>query len=202
MSMYSHEILPICHSKYPHCFCSGYPHVIYSSPCIAACSQSSMLANPLSHSLDTHSLCHLWDVRLCALSSTFLSSGRFCLSSFLIHFKNGLDYFSKWAVQVFIVLIFLLQSLGSKSFLVRLRYSFLFFFHLCLYDGVPLQSSLVLVIFFFTKRSDSFLVWLFYSFGIFFVINFNSYILVLYIVYVRVSNSFQFLQTAWCHPSK
>ena len=51
------------------------------------------------------------------------------LNSSLVYFKNGPKYLTNSSVLLFIPLIrFLLQSLLSRSFLVRLKNSFLFFF--------------------------------------------------------------------------
>ena len=47
-----------------------------------------------------------------------------CLSSLLVHFKNGPEYLTKGTAQVFVPLTrFLQQRLVWRSFLVRLRYS-------------------------------------------------------------------------------
>ena len=83
-----------------------------------------------------------------------------CLSSSLVNFKNYSEYLTRRTTQEFIPLIrFQQQSLISRSFLFRLKYSFLFFFfffplHLRLFDGVGIQYSQVLETFLFSKRSD------------------------------------------------
>ena len=52
-----------------------------------------------------------------------------CVSSSLVHFKNGPDFLTRVTAQIFIPLIrFLLHSFVFSSFLVVLRYSFLFYF--------------------------------------------------------------------------
>ena len=82
----------------------------------------------------------------------------------LAHFKDGPEYFKRGTAQVFIPWMrFLLQSLVSRCFLVHQRYSFLFFFHLHLFDGVRFQYSHILVGFLFSVHSDS-LIWQFYFF--------------------------------------
>ena len=88
--------------------------------------QSSMIVNLLRPSiLNTYSL---------SMSSlftviNFLVLWSICLSSSPVNFKNGLEYLTRGTAQVLIALmIFLLQSLVSRSFLVLLRYSFLIFF--------------------------------------------------------------------------
>ena len=82
-----------------------------------------------------------------------------CWSSFLVHFKHGLDYLSRRTTLVFIPLMRILQcSFVLSSFFVLLRYSFfLFFFHLLMFNGICFQYSQVLVGFHFSVRSDFFL---------------------------------------------
>ena len=93
----------------------------------------------------------------------FLVLWSICWSFSLVHFKNDREYLTKGIAQVCIPLErFLLQSLVSRNFLVRMGYSF--FFHLHLFDDVRFQYSQILVIFLF---SDSFLIWQFYSFRYF-----------------------------------
>ena len=87
-----------------------------------------MLASPLPPSfLDTYSL--LSQSLGCNALYTvisFLVIWPICLSSSLIHFKNGPEYLMRSTAQVFIPLIrFLLDSFVSSSFLVLQRYSFL-----------------------------------------------------------------------------
>ena len=81
-------------------------------------------------------------------------------------------------------MIFLLPSLDSRNFLVRLRY-FRNFFHLRLFVSVHFQYSQRLVTFFFSERSDfSFRYFSFstfhYEHGTFFNAKFHSYILIVY----------------------
>ena len=62
-----------------------------------------------------------------------------CWSSSLVHFKNSPKYLtSPW-------MKFLLYS----SFLILLRYSFKFFFHFHVFDGVPIFPSPSVICFFF-----------------------------------------------------
>ena len=71
---------------------------------------------------------------LCMVIS-FLVLLSICLSSSLVHLRNGPEYLMRVTSQVFIPLIsFLLESFVSSSFLVFLRYSFwiLFFISICL----------------------------------------------------------------------
>ena len=117
-----------------------------------------------------------------------------CLSSSLVHFKNSSEYLTRSTIQVFIPLMKLLQqSFLSRSFLILLGYSFLFFpFHLLLFDGVSFQYFQILVIFFLFMYSDSLPIWQFYSLlyfsfsmfhyehGTFFNAKFHSYILAVY----------------------
>ena len=104
-------------------------------------------------------LCHLWVVRPYASPLIFLFSGPFCLSFSLVHFKNGSDYPTRTTAQVFSSLFsFPLQSVVSRSFLVRLRYSFfIFFFFSTLWYPLPIFP--LLVGFLFSVHSDSFLIW-------------------------------------------
>ena len=64
---------------------------------------------------------------------SFLILWSICLSSSLVYFKNGPDYLTRGTVQVF---IFLMRFLFSRSFPVRLRYFFLFYFLFRLFDSV------------------------------------------------------------------
>ena len=64
---------------------------------------------------------------LCIVTN-FLVIWSISSSSFLVHFKNGLEYFTRETAQVFIFFMgFLRLSLVSRSFLVRLGAIFLFF---------------------------------------------------------------------------
>ena len=73
------------------------------------------------------------------------------LKFFLRLFQEWSRVFYKETAQVFIPLIrFILHNLVSRSFLVRLRYSSYFFFHLHLFDDVHFQYSQVLVGFHFS----------------------------------------------------
>ena len=89
-----------------------------------------------------------------------------CWNSSPVHFKNGPEHFTRGTEHVFIPLMrFLPQSLVSRNFLVRLRYSFKKIFLLfLLVDDVQLHYSPLLVSFLFSKSSASFFIWQFYSF--------------------------------------
>ena len=109
-----------------------HPFLLYlmlSSPCIDDSTKSSMLASLLVPFFqDIYILCHLSDIRSCASLSTFLSFYSICLIFCLVHFKNGLEYLTSRKAEILIPLMrFLLKNLVSRSFLVRLRYSFLAF---------------------------------------------------------------------------
>ena len=94
-----------------------------------------MLASPLPPSfLDTYSL-SMSSLGCKALSIVinFLALWFICLGFSLVYSKKGPEYLSRETTQVFIPLMrFLRQSLASRSFLVRLRFTFYFFLHLCL----------------------------------------------------------------------
>ena len=140
------EILPVCSLKYPYsCFYSYFCFLVivflfiftFSAPFLFAVISPLPLPFLDSHRLPMLSLgCKtLWIV---IKSLVFWS---IYLSSSLVHFKNGPDYLTKETVLVFFSLMrFLLQSLVSRSFLVHLKYSFYFFFHLHLFDGGPLPK--------------------------------------------------------------
>ena len=91
---------------------------------------------------------------------TFLVLWCLCLSSSLVHFKNGPEYLMSGTALVFIPFIsFLLYSLVLSSFLVHLRYSLKFFFlHHHLFDGVYFQYSQVFLRFLFSECSNFFWV--------------------------------------------
>ena len=116
------------------------------------------------HPFLIHIVCqrHLWDVIPYAWSLVFLFFGP---SSSLCHFKNGPEYLTRDTAQVFIPLIrFLQHSFVLSSFLILLRYSFLFFFfHLHLFDGVRLQDVRLFVGFLFSERSNLDLIY-YYSY--------------------------------------
>ena len=95
---------------------------------------------------------------------SFLVLWLICLSSSLVHFKNGLEYLTRGTAQVFIPLIrFLLHSFVSSTFLVLLRYSFFNFFFHHLFDGVSFQDAQEFVGFLFSVCSILLLIWLFPS---------------------------------------
>ena len=114
-------------SLFPGHFCSVYQRVVRIVS--GDCNQSSELANRLppsflgtctvfSSSLACKDLC---------MAINFLVHWPICLSSSLVHFKNGSEYFTTRTAQVFISLIrFLLNDLISSCFF--LRYSFFFAF--------------------------------------------------------------------------
>ena len=103
----------------------------YVVRCIDASTLSSMLASPFPpsflhiYSLSTSSLrCNA----LCIVKS-FLVLMSICLSSSLVHFREGPEYLTKGIAQAFIPFYkaFLLDNFVLGSFLVLLRYSFLIF---------------------------------------------------------------------------
>ena len=114
--------------------------LLYSSRCIDATTLSSILVRPLPFSfLDIYrlSMSSLGCNALCMVIS-FLVLWSICLSSSLVHLKNGPGHLTRKTALLFIPLIrFWLYSFVSSSFLVFLRYSFLiFFFYFHLFDGV------------------------------------------------------------------
>ena len=101
-------------------------HLLSSSRYIDASTLSSVLANALPPSfLDTYSLStsSLGCKALCMVIS-FLVLCSICLSSSLVHFKNGPEYLM---MRTEPLIRFLLESFVSSSFLVLLRYSFSIF---------------------------------------------------------------------------
>ena len=134
-----------------------------------------------------------------------------CLSSSLVHFKNGSEYLTRSTAQVFIPLIrFLLHSFVSSSFLLLPRYSFLIFSFIstCLMESASKIPKYLNV---------------FFSLSVLILSWFGSYIpsdrcrLPLFIAcmaHFSLSNSipmsslhvleflvhFHFLQTVWCRP--
>ena len=91
-----------------------------------------------------HIVCqrNLWDTLSMIIS--FLVLWSICLSSSLVHFKNGPEYLTRGTTQVFIPLIRCRpHSFVSRSFMVLLGYYFIFifFFHLLLFDGVSFQDT-------------------------------------------------------------
>ena len=103
-----------------------------SSPsrCSVALTLSSMLSSP--HPLSFHntynfSTSSLGCKTLCTVN-IFLVLWSICLSSFLVHFKNGAGYLTRSTAQVLISFIrFLLFTLVSSNLLVLLIYCFLIF---------------------------------------------------------------------------
>ena len=104
--------------------------MLSSSCCVEASTLLSMLASPFSRSfLDTYNLSTL-SLRCNALCMviSLLVLWSICLSSSLVHFKNGPEYLTRSSAKVFISLIrFLLYILISSIFLALLRYPFLIF---------------------------------------------------------------------------
>ena len=117
-----------------------------------------------------------------------------CLRSFLVHFKNGLEYLTRGTAHVFIQLMrVLLQSLVSRTFLIFCdTHFFFFFFYLLLFDDVRFQYFQIIIIFLFIQLFDSCLIWQLCSFiylffstfhykhGPFFKAKFHSHILAVY----------------------
>ena len=138
-----------------------------SNPHRDASMQSSVLARSLPPSfLNTCSL-PMSSFRckdICSVIN-FLDIGFIYMSSSFVYFKKCPKCLTRGTIQRFIPLMrFILQSLVLRSFLIRLKYSFVFFFHLHLFEGICFQLSQVLVIFLFSNCFDSFLIRQFYSF--------------------------------------
>ena len=77
-----------------------------------------------------------------------------CWSSYLVHFKNGPESLTRSTAQLFIpLMIFLLRSLVSSSFLVLLTYYFFSFFSFRIFNDVHSQGFQVFVGFLFSERS-------------------------------------------------
>ena len=112
--------------------------------------------------LDTFSLSTSLGCKALCIVMSFLVLLSICLSSSLVHFKNGPMYLTRGTIQVFIPLIrFLLCSLFRRVFSFSWGIFYNVFFHLCLFDGVRSQYSQV---FGFPGYFDFFfLIWLFYS---------------------------------------
>ena len=105
----------------------------------------------------------------------FLILWTICLKSSLVHFKNSPEYITSRTAHVFIPLMrFLLQSLVSRSFQIRLKFSVLIFsFIVCLMAPAS-NNTWIFVIFLFTGRSDFLLVVLFLQLFVFFQFFFMS----------------------------
>ena len=127
---------------------------------------------PLSFFLDTYSLSKssLRCNALCIVIS-FLVLWSICLSSSLVHFREGPKYLTRGTAQIFIPLLrLLLDSFVSRSCLFLLIYSFFFFFfgfHLHLFDGVSLQDAQVFVGFLFSERFIIIIIIIICSFRVF-----------------------------------
>ena len=118
----------------PLCF-----SMLSSSRCSDLSTPTSMLASLLPPSfllpsflppsfLYSHTTSSLGCNALC-MAINFLVLWSICLSSYLVHFKNGAEYLTRATAQVFISLVrFLLHGFVSGGFPVFLRYSFLLFF--------------------------------------------------------------------------
>ena len=101
----------------------SFPHfsMLSLSRCIDASTLFSMLVSPLPLSfLDTYSLStSSLGCNALYMVISFLVTWSICLSSSLVHFKNGPEYLTRGTVQVFIPLIsFLLYILVSSSFII------------------------------------------------------------------------------------
>ena len=85
-----------------------------------------MLASTLPPTLfDTYSLCYLWNVRP-LYCHNFSCLQRYLLKFFPSQFQNDLNHLT--AKVIIHLMRFFLHILVSRSFVVRLRYSFLFLF--------------------------------------------------------------------------
>ena len=124
VQIFSSEISFVCRLKYPYkCLsCFNLHQYFFTS---TQSTQSLMLVSLLSSFLDAHSL----STSVYISSIVFLFSSPFVKALFLVHFKNGPEYFTKGTIQVFISLTrFLQYHLVSSSFLVLQKYSFFNFF--------------------------------------------------------------------------
>ena len=114
-----------------------------------------MLVNTLPHSfLNTRTLStsFLEGYALCSVIS-FLVLWSICLSSYLVHYKNGPEYLTRGTTQVFIPLIrFLLIQCFRVTFSSPEILFFNFFFHL----------NLLLLLFTLESFSDQFLLMVFH----------------------------------------
>ena len=131
------------------------------SYCIEALILSSILTSALPPPFfDTYSLSKIsLGCKTLFIIKSFLVLWSICLSFSLVHFMNGPRYLRKGTAKTFIPLMrFLLYSLVSSSFLVLLRYSFLNFFHLYLFDSICFQYSQIFLSFLFSEHTDLFLV--------------------------------------------
>ena len=159
-----------------------------------------MLANPLPPSfLDTYSLSTLsLESKVLHMVISFLVFWPICLTSSLVYFKNGPEYFTKGTAPIFILLLrFLRFCLVSSSFLFLLRYSFLIFSFISTYLRCLLPISQVFVDFLFSESSNFFLSLVVefrfchvsfsafhYKHGAFFYTKFHPYVLIVYPVCV------------------
>ena len=122
----------------------------------------SMLATPLPPScFGTYSLSMSSPgCKAVCMVISFLVLRFICLSSSLVHFKNGPESLTRETVQVFIRLMkFLLCSLVLSCFPRSPEILFCyFFFHFHFFEGVRFQYSQVLVSYLFSKRFDFLIV--------------------------------------------
>ena len=96
--------------------------MLSSTSHIDASTISTILVSPLSPSfLEAYNLS---DVRPCASSLTFLSSGSFVQVRLWSNLGMGPNILQRTAQMSIPLRRFLLQNLVSRSFLVRMRYSF------------------------------------------------------------------------------
>ena len=164
-----------------------------------------MLVSPLLPSFfDTQPMSSLRCKALCIIFN-FLVLWFICLSSCPIQKLSRISYKGDCpGVYPFDEISAVELGLEKFSHSYKAFFSNLLF-HLCLFIGVHFQYSQVLVIFLFSKHSDSFLIWLFYSFHYlsFFIFYYsmahlsmlNSILmswLHIFIVYIKISNSFSF----------
>ena len=107
-----------------------FSFLTYSSiPCLDV-STLCLLQESLHFSfLETSRLSMLFlECKALCIVINFLVLWYICLSSSLLHFKDGPEYLTRRTAQEFIALMrFLLQRLVLNSFLILLRYSFLIF---------------------------------------------------------------------------
>ena len=112
-------------------------------------------------------VCHLSDLRPCASSSTFSSSGSFDgvpSLSILRMTQNTWTPYEGNCSDVYIFDNISATEFGLEKFSHSSRLLSYFFFRVRLLDWILFQYSQVFVIFLFSKRSESFLIWQFYYF--------------------------------------
>ena len=166
-----------------------------------------MLVSLLPLFLDTYCL-SLWSLgckALCVIINLFILWSIW-LSIFLVHFRSGSEYLTRWVDQVFIpLMIFLLQILVSISSRVLLRYFFRNFSFVsvwwCPFPTFPSTSnfsfslSVLLLSEFsaFSFNSFSFANFLYLK-GTIFSTKFHSYILYIIIIIIILCQNLHYMR--------